>query len=161
MCVVFDGEWRFEQYQEAFDWPNQTQGRYWKFNIPYSERAKVLKKLDQHNLNAFSLFGSEESLMDTIALRTWHYGEESVPQEEKREMAASLEELKAEAHKSGYTKIKRDVDGAPWVLLEKWNGFSSHTSSPYVSVQVQYWLEGDRVRVTRAMDDQEYWYILG
>jgi len=160
MCVFFDGQWRFEQYQEAFDWPNQTQGRYWKFNIPYSERSKVLKRLDQHNLNAFSLFGSEESLMDTMALRTWHYGEGSIPQEEKREMAANLEELKEEASKRGYTKIRREVAGAPMVPLESWNGFSGHTRTPYVSVQVQYWLEGNRVRVTRAMDDQEYWYTL-
>ncbi len=160
LCVVFDGEWRFEQYQNAFDWPNQTQGRYWKFNIPYSERAKVLKRLDQHNLNSFSLFGSEESLMDTMALRTWHYGEQSIPQEERREMAASLGELKAEAVKRGYTKIRRDVEGSPAVPLESWNGFSGHTSTPYISVHVQYWLEGNRVRITRAMDDQEYWYTL-
>lgn len=160
LCVVYDGEWRFEQYQKAFDSPNQTQGRYWKFNIPYSERSKVLKRLDQQNLNAFSLFGSEESLMDTMALRTWHYGEESIPQEETREMSASLEELKAEALKQGYGKIKRDVEGAPSVPLESWNGFSGQTSTPYVNVQVQYWLKGDKVRVTRAMDDQEYWYEL-
>ena len=160
LCVVFDDEWRFEQYQKAFDWPNQTQGRYWKFNIPYYERPKALKRLDQHNLNAFSLFGSEESLMDTMALRTWHYGEQSSPQEGEREMAADLEELKAEAIKRGFTSIKRDVDGAPRVSLRTWNGFSGHTSTPYVSVQVQYWLEGDRVRITRAMDDQEYWYAL-
>jgi hypothetical protein len=160
LCVAFDEEWRFEQYQRVFDWPNQTQARYWKFNIPYSERAKVLKRLDQHNLNAFSLFGSEEGLMDTMAFRIWHYGEESSPQEERREIAADLEEVKADAIKRGFTRIKRDVDGAPSVPLGTWNGFSGHTNTPYLSVQVQYWLEGDRVRVTRAMDDQQYWYIL-
>lgn len=75
-------------------------------------------------------------------------------------MAADLEELKAEAIKQGFTKIRRDVDNAPWVPLGTWNGFSGHTNTPYISVQVQYWLERERVRVTRAMDDQEYWYIL-
>jgi len=30
---------------------------------------KVLKILDSYNLNAFSLFGSEESLMETLAAR--------------------------------------------------------------------------------------------
>src|SRR5216683_5459105 len=38
-----------------------------KFVIPSGERTKVLALLDEHNLNAFSLFGSEESLMETIA----------------------------------------------------------------------------------------------
>jgi hypothetical protein len=160
LCVRFDDEWRFAQYQEVFEYPNQSQWRFWKFNIPYSERAKVLKSLDQHNLNAFSLFGSEESLMDTMAIRTWHFGEDSVPEEEKREMAADLAELKAEAMKRGYTRIKRDVDRAPWVPLESWRGFSGSTHTPHYTLQVEYWLEGDKVRVTRALDDQEYWYIL-
>ena len=126
----------------------------------HSERAKVLKRLDQHNLNAFSLFGSEESLMDTMALRTWHFGEDSIPEEEKREMAADLAEVKAEAAKRGYTRIKRDVDKAPWVPLESWRGFSGGTNTPHYTVQVEYWLEGDKVRVTRALDDQEYRYTL-
>jgi hypothetical protein len=47
----------------------------WKFNIPTSERLKVLKFLDAHNLNAFSLFGSEESLMETMALRELEFRE--------------------------------------------------------------------------------------
>jgi hypothetical protein len=42
----------------------------WKFNIPSTERLKVLRLLnDDYNINAFSLFGSEESLMETMALR--------------------------------------------------------------------------------------------
>jgi hypothetical protein len=160
LCVVFDGEWRFAQYQNVFDWPNQTQGNFWKFNIPYSERVKVLKRLDQHNLNAFSLFGSEESLMETMALRTWHFGEESLPEEEKREIAADLEELKKEAKRLGYTRIKRDGENTPWVPLESWRGFSGGTDTPYLTVQVEYWLAGNRVRVTKALDDREYWYTL-
>jgi len=43
-----------------------------KFIIPSRERDKVLALLDEHNLNAFSLFGSEESLMQTIAIRKLH-----------------------------------------------------------------------------------------
>lgn len=160
LCVIFDGEWRFEQYQRVFDWRNQTQGSFWKFNIPYSERVKVLKRLDEHNLNAFSLFGSEESLMETMALRTWHLGEESLPEEKDEIVAKSLEELKTEARKLGYTKIKRDGDNAPWVPLESWRGFSGGTDTPHFTVQVEYWLSGNRVRITRALDDQEYWYTL-
>jgi len=40
-----------------------------KFNIPYKEKLKVMKQLDKYNLNAFSLFGNEESLMETVAFR--------------------------------------------------------------------------------------------
>ncbi len=43
-----------------------------KFVIPSIERRKVLTLLDEHNLNAFSLFGSEESLMETMAIRKLH-----------------------------------------------------------------------------------------
>ena len=45
----------------------------WRFAIPAGERRKVLKLLDEHNLNAFSLFGSEESMMETLAAREFDY----------------------------------------------------------------------------------------
>jgi hypothetical protein len=44
-----------------------------KYLIPSSERIKVLKLLDSFNLNAFSLMGSEESLMDTLATREFSF----------------------------------------------------------------------------------------
>ncbi len=40
-----------------------------KYEIPSSEKGKVLKYLDRHNLNSFSLFSTEESLMQTLAIR--------------------------------------------------------------------------------------------
>lgn len=48
---------------------DEGQDRLWKFNIPSTERVKVLKILDKYNINAHSLFGSEESLIETIAMR--------------------------------------------------------------------------------------------
>ena len=41
----------------------------WKFNIPVKEKWKVLGYLDEHNLNGFTLFGTEEELMKTLAKR--------------------------------------------------------------------------------------------
>lgn len=38
-----------------------------KFNIPVSERAKVLMHLNRMNINAFSLFGSDDSLIEELA----------------------------------------------------------------------------------------------
>jgi hypothetical protein len=76
MCLVFnsDGEWRFEKHAKAAKDSKIIDGVRWNFeivkiNIPSTERHKVLKILDEHNLNAFSLFGSEESLMETLAMR--------------------------------------------------------------------------------------------
>jgi hypothetical protein len=50
------------------DGPHQ-QGICWQITIPAAERVKVLKELNDYNVNSFSLFGSEESLMDTLAAR--------------------------------------------------------------------------------------------
>ncbi len=48
------------------------QGLAWKFNLPASEKWEVLSRLDEHNLNEFSLYGSEEGLMKTLAVRELH-----------------------------------------------------------------------------------------
>jgi len=64
-----DNEWKFVSHEEAFNRGNSEQDVLWKFNVPVTERIKVLKKLEEYNLNAFSLFGTEESLMETLAMR--------------------------------------------------------------------------------------------
>lgn len=68
-CLSFHDEWRFESYDSAFANGHRQQAFCWKFTIPAAERPRVLALLDEHNLNAFSLFGSEESLMETLAAR--------------------------------------------------------------------------------------------
>ncbi len=40
-----------------------------KYIVPMSERQKVLRKLDAMNITAYSLFDSEASLIETLALR--------------------------------------------------------------------------------------------
>ncbi|MGA2593907.1 MAG: FRG domain-containing protein [Bryobacteraceae bacterium] len=45
------------------------QGRFLQFTIPASERLVALKELQLMNVNAFSLFGSEDSLIRTLAAR--------------------------------------------------------------------------------------------
>jgi hypothetical protein len=47
----------------------EEQDRLIKYVIPSIEREKVLAKLDLMNINAYTLFGDEESLMDTLAYR--------------------------------------------------------------------------------------------
>lgn len=74
-CLAFKSPVRFALHDEVFARSKRGQDLLWKFNIPSSERLKVLKFLDAHNLNAFSLFGSEESLMETMALRELEFRE--------------------------------------------------------------------------------------
>jgi hypothetical protein len=73
VCATFetgDMKWRFTPHEQAVVTDNGSDpDRLWKFNLPSKERFKVLRFLDEANLNAYSLFGSEESLMDTMALR--------------------------------------------------------------------------------------------
>jgi hypothetical protein len=61
--------WHFVSHQTVFDWQPTAQDLLWKIVVPSSERSKVLMLLDEFNLNAYSLFGSEESLMATLAYR--------------------------------------------------------------------------------------------
>jgi hypothetical protein len=76
ICTVrSEDEWNYTCHESAFSEGRETQDLLWKFNIPSSEGPKVLHILDRYNLNAFSLFGSEESLMETIALREFFFRE--------------------------------------------------------------------------------------
>ncbi|MBI5428243.1 MAG: FRG domain-containing protein [Nitrospinae bacterium] len=84
-CLVHDdkNEWRVANHEEASVYFNPDREETWdftvkKFNIPSSERLKVLRLLDEYNLNAFSLFQTEEALLDTIAVRELELREESL-----------------------------------------------------------------------------------
>lgn len=69
ICLVRDNdEWRFESHESALSASGQQESL-WKFTIPAAERAKVLCMLDRFNLNAFSLFGSDEGLVESVANR--------------------------------------------------------------------------------------------
>lgn len=74
VSMIYDNEWRYAPHEETFAHSSYTDPEcLWKFNIPYSERLKVLKYLDEYNINAYSLFGSDESLMETMTLREIHF----------------------------------------------------------------------------------------
>ena len=63
-------EWRFAPYAKGFSPGGPNVDVLWKYDIPSTERLTVLRFLnDDYNMNAFSLFQSEESLMETMALR--------------------------------------------------------------------------------------------
>ncbi len=62
-----DKEFVYCPHEEAFSRNTEGQDRLTKFILPQSERAKVLEKLNFMNVNAYSLFGNEEGLMETLA----------------------------------------------------------------------------------------------
>jgi hypothetical protein len=71
ICAAFDADfagWRFHPHDTVF-WNRGKQDYVWKFDLPSTERVAILKSLDQYNLNAFSLFDSEETLLETMWLR--------------------------------------------------------------------------------------------
>lgn len=58
----------YTKHQNVVEQNNQHQDLLWKFTIPVSERRSFLARLNRMNINAFSLFGSEDSLVETIAI---------------------------------------------------------------------------------------------
>ena len=61
--------WQYDSRQAVFDQGHPTQDLLWRFDIPVEERRNVLRELDSFNLNAYSLFDSEEPLLETMWLR--------------------------------------------------------------------------------------------
>ena len=68
-CCSKTSEWYYRSHQEVFDRDYKSQDIVEKFTIPASERTKALGHLDDLNINAFSLFGSEDGLVSSLAVR--------------------------------------------------------------------------------------------
>jgi hypothetical protein len=68
ICAEYRADlgWSYAPHQTVFELGDEAQDLLYKIIVPSSERKKVLAKLDRFNLNAFSLFGSEESLLETL-----------------------------------------------------------------------------------------------
>jgi len=61
--------YHYAKHDEVVARGDENQDLMKKYIIPSKEKIKVLKQLEKYNINPFSLFNSEESLMDTIATR--------------------------------------------------------------------------------------------
>ena len=78
MCANFKlgSGWHFHPHEPVF-WNRgnaapstpASQDFLFKFDIPSSERIGVLRRLDEYNLNAFSLFDTEETMLETMWFR--------------------------------------------------------------------------------------------
>ena len=70
VCISMgDDTYIYDCHENIIKKDDEKQDLILKFNIPVKERFNVLNKLENMNINAFSLFGNEESLMETMALR--------------------------------------------------------------------------------------------
>jgi hypothetical protein len=69
-CGVFDSDqgWCFHPHEPVYGGRGE-QDFVWKFNLPSTERIGLLRLLNDYNLNAFSLFDSEEALLETMWFR--------------------------------------------------------------------------------------------
>lgn len=73
-CSIFrEQTWFYTKHSSVFELGEADQDRLWKFTIPTTERLRVLKHLDEYNLNAYSLFPTEDALLETVALRELEY----------------------------------------------------------------------------------------
>lgn len=78
ICTIKSADhWIYSCHEDVFAREDEQQDVLWKFNIPSSEKLKVLRLLDRYNLNAFSLFESEGSLAETVALRVFRFDKHS------------------------------------------------------------------------------------
>ena len=70
-CVKFEnGQWYFTPHDSVFGMQNNLQqDLLWKLTVPAKERLKVLRYFDKFNLNEFTLFDSEEGLLEMLAAR--------------------------------------------------------------------------------------------
>jgi hypothetical protein len=70
ICTVRrETTWHFAGHESAVAVDDDDQDIMWKFNIPVTARQEVLLRLDEFNVNAYSLFGSDEALMEAVAFR--------------------------------------------------------------------------------------------
>jgi hypothetical protein len=57
----------YTPHQKVVSFNEPHQDLMWKFSLPITERRYALAQLNRMNINAFSLFGTEDSLAETIA----------------------------------------------------------------------------------------------
>jgi hypothetical protein len=64
------GQWYFVAHDSVFGMKdNLKQDLLWKITIPAKERLKALRYFDKFNLNEFTLFDTEEGLLEMLAMR--------------------------------------------------------------------------------------------
>ena len=68
-CQYSEGSWHSRSHASVFGKVEDNQDNLWRFTLPSSEAPAVRRRLGEYNINAYSLFQSEEALMETLAER--------------------------------------------------------------------------------------------
>jgi hypothetical protein len=61
----------YDSHQAFFDRKEKDQSVLQKYTLPFSERNKVLRKLKLMNINPYTLFGSDDSLVQHLAIKSF------------------------------------------------------------------------------------------
>lgn len=70
LCILSEGDQDyFANHEDTYSREEGTSDFLTKFILPASERINALLSLEAYNINAHSLMGSEESLLETVFLR--------------------------------------------------------------------------------------------
>jgi hypothetical protein len=79
LCVQFSNEtgWSFTPHEAVFGVERRQSDYLRKIVVPSSERIKVLQLFDRFNLNEYTLFDTEEGLMEMLAMREFDLLENS------------------------------------------------------------------------------------
>lgn len=62
-----ENTWHLASHADVVNTSNQNQDSLWKLTAPSSARSEVLRQLEDYNINAYSLFQTEEALLSTLA----------------------------------------------------------------------------------------------
>jgi len=72
ICTAKEKDKRYYcSHEEVFAKGMPRQDLLWKFILPSSESRNALRKLDTYNINAYSIFQSEDSVIETVFLREY------------------------------------------------------------------------------------------
>ena len=71
ICVrhVEGEEWAYCSHEEVMQPQDSSQNSLQKIILPYSLRLEILDKLDHMNINGYTLFNTEDGLMESLAFR--------------------------------------------------------------------------------------------
>lgn len=75
VCKAIDketGDSYYCHHEDVINNSKKNQDILYKYIMPASERYEALRKLDILNISAYSLFASEDALMETVFLREWY-----------------------------------------------------------------------------------------
>ncbi len=72
ICIKrVDNIFYYVSHEDVFERKSEHQDIWIKYSIPLSELDEALKRLNSMNINAYSLFGSNESLMHHLAVKSF------------------------------------------------------------------------------------------